>query len=96
MMEGWQTDAVHTLQAYYAAMLAAQAPPIMFNTVVGTLVAYGLGNLNPSASAVALSCLMMALVALCAIQLLTMCTLWAPNQDLVSALACELACLLPV
>ena len=66
-------------------MLTAQAPPVMFNTVVGSLVAYGLGNMNPSASAVVLGCLMLALGALCAIQLLTMCTLWAPNQDLVSS-----------
>ena len=96
MMASWQGDAVHAWQAYYVAMLAAQAPPIMFNTVVGALVAYGLGNLNPSAAAVALSCLMMALVALCAIQLLTMCTLWAPNQDLVSTSACAVVRLLLV
>ena len=69
-------------------MITAQTPAMFINTVLGSLVAYGMGNLNHSAEAVVLSSLLMGLAALTGMQMLTFCTLAAPNSDLVGALPC--------
>ena len=55
------------------------------NTVLGSLIAYGMGNLNHSGRAIVLSALLLVIGALGAMQLLAFCTLAAPNSDLVSA-----------
>ena len=71
------------LQAYYAALVTAQTPVMVVNTVLGSLIAYGMGNLNHSAKAIVLSMLLLVIGALGGMQLLCFCTLALPNTDLV-------------
>ena len=70
-------------QAYYAALVTAQTPVMMVNTVLGSLIAYGMGNLNHSPKAIVLSMLLLVIGALGSMQLLCFCTLALPNTDLV-------------
>ena len=71
------------MQAYYAALVTAQTPTLVCNTVLGSLIAYGMGNLRHDATAIVLSMLLLTIGALGGMQLLTFCTLAAPNSDLV-------------
>ena len=75
-----------------ASLCRAAFPFVLVNSVLGTLVAYGLAGLRDQASAVFLNALFSALEGLISTQLLISCVWLTPNQ-VRNPGSCRSACL---